>query len=100
MADRSVQQKFSDALDRLIGQVEPDRSILAAILCGSLSHDKVWAKSDIDLVLVTIDDKSLEKESQGISLYADEVNVHAFMMPRARFRKTVEGTVHNSLMHS
>jgi len=100
MADRSVQQKFSDALDRLIEQVKPDRSILAAILCGSLSHDKVWAKSDIDLVLVTIDDKSLEKESQGISLYADEVNVHAFMMPRARFRKTVEGTVHNSLMHS
>src|SRR6185295_7500897 len=81
-------------------QVKPDRSILAAILCGSLSHDKVWAKSDIDLVLVTIDDKSLEKESHGISLYADDVHVHAFMMPRARFRKTVEGTVHNSFMHS
>jgi hypothetical protein len=37
---------------------EGDRSIVAAILCGSLSHDTVWAKSDIDLVLVTIDDKS------------------------------------------
>ena len=34
-----------------------DRSILAAILCGSLSHDTVWARSDIDLVLVTVDDR-------------------------------------------
>jgi predicted nucleotidyltransferase len=100
MAERSIQQKFADALDRLIEQVKVDRSILAAILCGSLSHDKVWAKSDIDLVLVTIDDRSLEKESDGISLYADDVNVHAFMMPRAQFRKTVEGSVHNSFMHS
>ena len=25
--------------------------------CGSLSHDTVWAKSDIDLILVTIDDR-------------------------------------------
>ena len=53
-----------------------DRSILAAVLCGSLSHDTVWAKSDIDLVLVTIDDKKLEKAS--LSLYADGANVHAF----------------------
>lgn len=75
-----------------------DRSILAAILCGSLSHDIVWAKSDIDLVLVTIDDKKVERA--GLSLYADGVNVHAFLMPRAEFRKNVEGAVRNSFMHS
>ena len=75
-----------------------DRSILAAILCGSLSHDIVWAKSDIDLVLVTIDDKKLERA--GLSLYADGVNVHAFLLPRAEFRRTVEGAVRNSFMHS
>ena len=75
-----------------------DRSILAAILCGSLSHDIVWAKSDIDLVLVTIDDKKLERA--GLSLYADGVNVHAFLLPRVEFRRTVEGAVRNSFMHS
>jgi uncharacterized protein len=100
MSDSTVQRKFDRALDRLIEQVKLDRSILAAILCGSLSHDKVWAKSDIDLVLVTIDDKTLGKEASGLSLYADDVNVHAFMMPRAEFRKTVEGTLRNSFMHS
>ena len=41
--------------------MKEDRSVLAAILCGSLSHDTVWAKSDIDLALVTIDDKKVEQ---------------------------------------
>jgi len=78
--------------------VREDRSILAAILCGSLSHDTVWAKSDIDLALVTIDDKKVERAS--LALYAGGVNVHAFLMPRAEFRKTVEGSVRNSFTHS
>src|SRR5947208_13417445 len=94
----SVQKKFTEALDALVEQVKQDRSILAAILCGSLSHDTVWAKSDIDLALVTIDDKKVEKSS--LALNAGGVNVHAFLMPRAEFRKTVEGTVRNSFMHS
>jgi len=98
MQNGSTRQKFTDALAALIEQVKEDRSILAAILCGSLSHDTVWAKSDIDLVLVTIDDKKTTRS--GLSLYADGVNVHAFLMPRAEFRKTVEGSIHNSFMHS
>jgi hypothetical protein len=95
---RATQQKFTKALAALIEQVKEDRSILAAILCGSLSYDAVWSKSDIDLVLVTIDDKKAPQG--GFSLYADGVNVHAFLMPRAEFRRTVEGSIHNSFMHS
>ncbi|MDP8981645.1 MAG: nucleotidyltransferase domain-containing protein [Acidobacteriota bacterium] len=95
---RSIHKKFTAALDDLIAQVKEDRSILAAILCGSLSHDTVWEKSDIDLALVTIDDKKADKAH--VSLDAGGVNVHAFLMPRAEFRKTVEGAVRNSFMHS
>ena len=94
----SIQKKFTDALDDLVAQVKEDRSILAAILCGSLSHDTVWEKSDIDLALVTIDDKKVE--TGHVALDAGGVNVHAFLMPRAEFRKTVEGAVRNSFMHS
>jgi len=98
MGDRSIQRKFSEALDALVAQVKEDRSILAAILCGSMSHDTVWAKSDIDLALVTVDDKKVE--ASHVALCAGGVNVHAFLMPRAEFRKTVEGSVRNSFMHS
>jgi predicted nucleotidyltransferase len=94
----TIRQHFTAALDALVEQIKADRSVLAAILCGSLSHDTVWAKSDIDLVLVTIDDKKVEPGS--LSIYADGVNVHAFMMPRAQFRRLVDGSIHNSFMHS
>ena len=98
MADAAMQRKFSEALDALVGQIQQDRSVLAAILCGSLSHDQVWAKSDIDLLLVTIDDKKVEAGHRA--LYADGVNVHAMLMPRASFRKLVEGAVQQSFIHS
>src|SRR5687767_15475326 len=98
MTDSLVRQRFSTALDTLVEQVKQDRSILAAVLCGSLSHDTVWARSDIDLVLVSIDDRKAPE--RGVSLYADGVNVHALLVPRSEFRKTVEGAVRNSFVHS
>ena len=93
-----VADEFHTALTALVEQVKGDGSILAAILCGSLSHDTVWSKSDIDLVLVTIDDKKAVNGS--LCLYADGINVHAILMPRADFRKTAEGALRNSFMHS
>src|SRR5215831_4707137 len=98
MKEAAIQREFTKALDALIDKVKEDRSVLAAILCGSLSYDAVWEKSDIDLVLVTVDDKKID--AAALSLYAEGVNVHAFLLPRARFRKTVEGSIHNSFMHS
>lgn len=98
MCADTVHQVFTDALDALIEQVKRDRSILAAILCGSLSHDRVWEKSDVDLVLVTVDDR--KAESEGACLYADGVNVHACLMQRSEFRKVAEGALRNSFMHS
>ncbi len=98
MVQQPIEQKFNRALQSLLEQIKGDRSVLAAILCGSLSHDKVWAKSDIDLVLVTIDDKKVQ--SGDLALNADGVNVHAVLLPRAEFRKTANASIRNSFMHS
>ena len=89
---------FTAALDALVPQLQSDRSIVAAILGGSLSHDTVWARSDIDLLLVTVDDTLTGPPH--VSLYADGVNVHALLMQRAEFRKVAEGSLHQSFMHS
>lgn len=97
MTDRPTRE-FEKALDGLVEQVKQDRAVLAAILCGSLSHDRVWAKSDIDLVLVTTEDR--RRDDVGFSLNADGVNVHALLISRTEFRQTVEGAVANSFMHS
>ena len=93
-----VEQVFAAALSSLIEEVKGDHSILAAVLCGSLSHDTVWAKSDVDLVFVTVDDRKVEAGDRA--LYADGVNIHAILVPRAEFRKMVEGAVRNSFLHA
>ena len=98
MTHATTQRHFDEAVDTLVTQVKEDRSVLAALLCGSLSHDRVWAKSDVDLVLITIDDKKVS--GGGIALYANGVNVHAMLMSRAEFRKIAEGSIRNSFMHS
>src|SRR6185436_3592427 len=98
MDNGAIQRKFNAALDALVEQIKNDRSILAVILCGSLSHDVVWEKSDIDLILVTIDDRKVEQSS--LPLYADGVNVHANLLPRAVFRKAIDGSLHNSFVHA
>jgi predicted nucleotidyltransferase len=94
----TIPAEFSRALDALVAELKNDRSVLAVILAGSLSHDTVWARSDIDLVLVTIDDSRVGAST--VALNADGVNVHAILMPRAEFRKTAEGAVRNSFVHS
>jgi hypothetical protein len=98
VATAGVEKKFKAALTTLVEQVKRDASILAAMLCGSLSHDTVWSKSDIDLLLITIDDKKVDKES--LCLWADGINVHAILLPRADFRKIAEGSLRNSFIHS
>ncbi len=94
----TTQQRFAAALDALCARLQQDRTILAAILCGSLSHDVVWDKSDIDLGLITIDGKVTH--DGWVSLNADGINVHAFLMTRTEFRKTAESALHNSFFHS
>ena len=97
----AIQRTFAAALDALVEPVKADRSILAAVLCGSLSHDAVWSKSDIDLVLITIDDKQVERPAErGCALAAGGVNIHVFLMSRTEFRKAVEGAIRNSFIHS
>ena len=98
MKPNSSTAEFTAALDALVPQLQADRSILAALLGGSLSHDRVWEKSDIDLLVITVDDKLAGPPY--VSLNADGVNVHAMLMQRAEFRKLAEGSVHQSFMHS
>ena len=98
MAARDPRQVFTAAVDALMAHVRHDTSILAAILGGSLAHDTVWDKSDVDLVLITIDEAKVSADA--VSLYADGVNVHASMITRTAFRRLVQGSLQHSFMHS
>ena len=99
MDREGIHAKFTKALDGLVGQVQrgsldsrgdPVRQPVARYGLGEVRH-RSRAR----------DDRRQEGRSQPTwRSYADGVNVHAFLMPRAEFRKTVEGSVRNSFMHS
>ena len=90
--------RFEAALERLIEEVRKDDHVLAAILCGSLSHDDVWDKSDIDLILVCTDNK--KTATHNVALVEDDINIHTTVQPRGEFRRHLEASVRNTFQHS
>ncbi|PTY04152.1 hypothetical protein DB346_05005 [Verrucomicrobia bacterium LW23] len=94
-----IEERFRRALDRLVARLRADKTILAVVLCGSLSHDKVWARSDIDLIVVTVDDEKITRH-EGLALVEEDVNIHATLCTRAEFRKMADGSRRNSFVHS
>lgn len=93
-----ARERFETALENLVSQVREDRHILAGILCGSMSHDVVWHKSDIDLLLICSDDKKTKAHS--LALCYEDVNIHTNITPRAEFKRSIEGASRNSFLHS
>lgn len=87
---------FNAALDSFVARVRQDRYIIAAILYGSLSHDTVWKKSDIDMLLIGRDENLVRQ----LSLVENGVNIHATLMPRSAFKKMIEGSLQGQFMHS
>ena len=87
---------FNEALEAFVAKVRQDRYVIAAILFGSLAHDTVWRKSDIDIILVGREEKPIK----DFCLVENGVNIHATLMPRSKFKQAVEGALQGSLMHS
>ncbi len=94
----ATRKRYETALERLITQVKQDVTILAAVLLGSLSHDVVWEKSDIDLMLITQDGLRLQQES--FCLVEDDVNIHVYLRTRSEFKRVLGGATQSSFMHS
>ena len=93
----AVTQRYRAALDSFVEKVKQDRMILAVILCGSLSHDRVWEKSDIDLLLIGREEI---KTTQDYVLIEDGINIHAVVMSRSKFRERLEKSLQSSFFHS
>jgi hypothetical protein len=91
-----VRQRYERALDALVAVLRQDRTVLAAILFGSLSYDEVWDRSDIDLLIVGDE----THKARSVSLTEEGVNIHAQVMPRSVFKKAVEGGLQGSFFHS
>ena len=93
----AVEKRYRDALDSLVTKIGKDRNIIAAILCGSMSYDQVWDKSDIDLLLIQREGKG---DPRGYTLSENDVNIHAELVPRGQLRQWQETALQGSFDHS
>jgi hypothetical protein len=89
--------RFQAALNQLIERIAEDRYVLAIVLVGSLSTETVWRRESLGLWIVEADGVSRRLPSDGKderifrTLVENDINIHAEVIPRARFKQMVEG---------
>jgi hypothetical protein len=90
--------RFQTALDRFVGRVSGDRSILAIVLVGSLSEETIWRRYALEVWIIEADGVSRRLRSDGEDervfriLVEDGIDIHAEIIPRTRFKRMVEGS--------
>ena len=92
----TTRERYEAALASLVEKLQKDRTVLAAVLFGSLAYDTVWEKSDIDLTI--IGEESVKPDS--FTLTEEGISIHAQLMTRSAFRKSMEGALQGSFMSS
>jgi hypothetical protein len=89
--------RFQAALNQMIERLAEDRYVLAIVLVGSLSAETIWARESLWLWIIEADGVSRRLPSDGKDervfriLVENGINIHAEIIPRARFKQMVEG---------
>ncbi|MEM7131659.1 MAG: nucleotidyltransferase domain-containing protein [Chloroflexota bacterium] len=93
-----VRERYQAALNALTEKLEQDRYILAAIVYGSAARGEAWEKSDIDLEIIEQD--GLGRNSRGLWLVEEGINISAHIYSRSEFKRLVDGALQGSVSHS
>jgi RNA polymerase sigma factor (sigma-70 family) len=87
---------FNAALESFVNKVRQDRYVIAALLYGSMAHDVVWRKSDIDIILIGRE----ERPARDLFLVENGINIHACLVSRSKWKQSIEGALQGSFGHS
>lgn len=90
-------EKYNNALEAFLEKVKKDKYIIAVILAGSLYHDIVWEKSDIDIILITDDSK---KPVAFYCLVENGIIINISSYSSNEFRRQFESSLTGGLFHS
>ena len=96
MEDEKIRQKFSIALNQFVERIKSDSSILAVFVLGSYSNGILWEKSDIDMVIITNEEKV---QQDLIIINENEVQINAYCISRAEYRRSQQRFLAGSMMH-
>lgn len=90
--------RFQHALDQLLDRVKQDRYVLAVVMVGNLDEETIWQRESLWLWIIEADGVSRRLLSDGKDerifriLVENDINVHAEVIPRSRFKQMVEGS--------
>ncbi len=90
---QEVKKRFEEALETFVDFVKEDKSIIAAVLFGSLIEGNVWEKSDVDIFLVSNDEKVPYK---FYWLDQDNLNFQVTVYSRNNFKRQIERSLSGS----
>jgi predicted nucleotidyltransferase len=93
----ALRRRYEEAVASLVARLQEDRTIIAAILYGSLAYDEVWEKSDVDMMVVSVEERRGERH---YALVEDGINFHVEVMPRSSFRAWLERSLQGSWAQS
>lgn len=91
-------QQYQTALDGFVERLREDRYVLAVVLSGSICEETVWRKESIHVWVIEADGVTKRLKADGnneriFRIFVEEdINIHAEMIPRSRFRMMVEGS--------
>jgi hypothetical protein len=95
--DAAQVDRFEAALKQFITRIAEDRYVLAIVLVGSLSTETIWRRESLGLWIIEADGVSRRLPSDGNDerifriLVENDINIHAEVIPRSRFKQMVEG---------
>ena len=91
-----IRKKYEKALDALIDDIKRDKTITAALLCGSLAKGIVWEKSDIDLFLIT---SQQNNPTRTFWLMDGDISSHVTVMTRNEYIRVFQKSIQGSSTH-
>jgi hypothetical protein len=97
---------FEKALRLFLDRVAADPNLLAAVLSGSLSEETIWRRDGISLWVIEKDGVTKRLRADGEdprifrTLVEEGVNLHVELIPRARFKRMVEGAARTSFRYN
>lgn len=91
-------EHFQQSLQNFLDRIAQDKTILAAVLVGSINEPIIWRKESIGLWLIEKDGVTRRLLSDGEdqeiyrTLVESEINIHVQLIARSKFKRMVEGS--------
>ncbi len=99
--DNSIQEKLKGrylaAVESFVNRVKSDPNVIAVVVCGSLSYDVVWDKSDIDITVI-IRDQPIK--TWNYCIIEDGITLSIELAARSGFKRYLESSLGGSFGQS